>query len=151
MNAIAKFETFYQNLASMKVEELPSLYSHDVIFIDPIARHKGIDAVKTYFSKLLENAKHCTFTIHLVEQTSPVKQTNEKNIAQPTYLVTWTMIFTSDRMNKGQPITVDGITHLKIKDDKIAYHRDYYDLGQMVYENIPLLGRLIKMIKRTIG
>jgi limonene-1,2-epoxide hydrolase len=54
-------------------------------------------------------------------------------------------------MNKGKPIAVDGITMLKIADDRVVYHRDYYDLGQMVYENIPLIGRLIKKIKRALS
>ena len=65
--------------------------------------------------------------------------------------MTWTMKFTSSKMNKGKPISVDGITMLVIENDKITYHRDYYDLGQMLYENVPLLGLIIKRIKRSLA
>lgn len=155
MNAITKFESFYTDLASMRVEQLADIYSNDVTFIDPIATHSGITAVKEYFSKLLQNAKHCTFAIHSIEQTVSVPTESDAESKNATdrssYLVTWKMSFTSSRINKGQPIHVDGVSQLKIIDDKITYHRDYYDLGQMIYENIPLLGKLIKRIKRTLG
>lgn len=140
MSAIKKFESFYTDLASMKIEQLASVYSKDVVFIDPIAAHEGINAVEDYFSKLLHNAKYCTFTIHEIQETKT-----------DNHVVTWQMVFTSSRMNKGQPIAVDGITVLKIADDRVVYHRDYYDLGQMVYENIPFIGRLIKKIKKALS
>ncbi|MFT6087163.1 MAG: hypothetical protein ACJAWT_001197 [Glaciecola sp.] len=151
MNAITKFESFYTDLASMKIEELAGLYSNDVTFIDPIAAHTGITAVEQYFTKLLDNAKHCTFNIYSIEQTISIPSESESTTDWSGYLVTWKMSFTSARINKGQPIHVDGVSQLRIKNDKITYHRDYYDLGQMIYENIPLLGKLIKRIKRTLG
>lgn len=151
MSAIKKFESFYTDLASMKVEELADIYSSDVTFIDPIAAHSGITSVENYFGKLLHNAKYCTFVIHSIEKTTAIKNqgVNESDILN--YLATWQMTFTSSRINKGKPISVDGITQLKISNDKIIFHRDYYDLGQMVYENIPLLGRVIRRIKRTMA
>jgi len=151
MNAIKKFESFYVNLESMKVEELADIYSSDVVFIDPIAAHSGITSVKSYFTKLLRNAKHCTFAIHSIQKIEAKKNAAVDEGALEEYLVTWKMTFATSGVNKGKPIFVDGITQLKIVDDKITFHRDYYDLGQMVYENIPLLGRIIKRIKRTLG
>ncbi|GAC28841.1 nuclear transport factor 2 family protein [Brumicola pallidula] len=150
MDAIRKFESFYTDLASMKVEELADIYSSDVTFIDPIAAHSGITAVESYFSKLLCNAKYCTFTIHSIEETTSINSESNTITTIPSYFVTWKMAFTSARMNQGQPIQVDGITQLKIEHNKIIYHRDYYDLGQMIYENVPLLGSVIKRIKRRL-
>lgn len=140
MDIIDQFSLFYTDLASMKVDELSNIYSQDIVFIDPIEKHEGIASVENYFTRLLNNAKFCTFTIHS-------KQATEDS----GYIVTWTMKFTSKSMKWGKPISVDGLTLLKIHKDKIVYHRDYYDLGQMVYENIPVLGRLITKIKRSIG
>ena len=48
-------------------------------------------------------------------------------------------------------INVDGITQLKVVDDIIVYHKDYYDLGEMVYEHIPLLGYFVKKIKTRLA
>jgi hypothetical protein len=37
------------------------------------------------------------------------------------------------------------------KAGKVRYHRDYFDLGAMLYEHLPLLGSLVKTIKRRLG
>ncbi len=124
----------------MKVSDLITIYDENVTFIDPIAEHQGLPAVEEYFARLLKNAKHCNFTIHSTETASSDK-----------YVVTWTMNYSSARMNSGKGISLDGITLLQTSNDKIIFHRDYYDLGQMVYENIPLLGRIIKKIKRSMA
>lgn len=140
MSIIDKFSRFYTDLASMQISELAEIYSTDVVFIDPIAQHAGLTAVELYFSKLLKNAKFCEFDIHYKK---PVEQTG--------FVVSWTMKFTSSRINKGRPVAVNGLTVLEIAHDKIVFHRDYYDLGQMVYEHVPFLGRIIKKIKRSLG
>jgi hypothetical protein len=41
-------------------------------------------------------------------------------------------------------ITLDGTTQLGVSDDSIIYHKDYYDLGEMVYEHVPILGFVVK-------
>lgn len=140
MSTIERFSRFYTDLASMRIDMLKEIYSADVIFIDPIASHKGIAAVEHYFGKLLKNARYCEFDIH-----------NKDATGDEGYVVNWTMRFTSTRINKGKPITVDGISVLTLKNDKIVFQRDYYDLGQMVYEHIPILGRVIKKIKRGLS
>ena len=140
MSTIEQFLMFYTDLESMKVEHLKNIYSKDVVFIDPIAHHKGLAAVEAYFSKLLKNAKFCVFTIHNTSATEDAG-----------YVINWTMRFTSSRINKGKPVSVDGITVLQLSDDIIVHHRDYYDLGQMVYEHVPLLGSIIKRIKRSLS
>ncbi|MBF7074696.1 nuclear transport factor 2 family protein [Glaciecola sp. MH2013] len=140
MQAIKKFERFYTDLASMQLDALPDLYSKEVVFIDPIAEHRGIEALVNYFSRLLENAKYCTFSIQ------SIKQAGDKN-----HVVTWQMRFSSSKMNKGKPIEVDGITLLEIEDNKVTYHRDYYDLGQMIYDNVPLLGWVTRRIKKSMS
>lgn len=140
MSTIEKFSRFYTDLASMQIDTLKDIYSIDVVFVDPIASHEGLASVERYFGKLLKNAKYCEFTIH---ETLP---TGEQG-----YVVTWTMRFTSTRINKGRPVSVNGISMLVLKNDKIVSHRDYYDLGEMVYEHVPLLGRIIKKIKEGLA
>lgn len=140
MNVIDKFASFYNDLASMQISELSMIYSPNVSFIDPIAKHEGLASVEAYFGKLLHNAAHCEFEIHSI------------NAATDTdYFVNWTMHYTSTRINKGEPIAVEGVTFLKIDNNLITYHRDYYDLGQMVYEHIPILGRIIKFLKKGLN
>ena len=57
------------------------------------------------------------------------------------------MSFTHPKLAGGKAIIVDGATDLRF-DEKITYHRDYIDMGQMLYEHIPVLGSAIRYIKK---
>jgi hypothetical protein len=40
---------------------------------------------------------------------------------------------------------------LRTRNGKIYYHRDYFDMGAMLYEHLPLLGRIIQRLKHRLG
>ena len=65
--------------------------------------------------------------------------------------LTWTMTLEHPKLQKGKTICVNGVSHLKFRDGQVIYHRDYFDLGEMLYENLPLLGSVIKAIKQRLG
>jgi len=35
--------------------------------------------------------------------------------------------------------------------DKVYRHRDYFDAGAMLYEHLPVVGRVVSWLKRRIG
>jgi hypothetical protein len=56
------------------------------------------------------------------------------------------------RGGRGGAQCVPGVSHLKLAaDGRIAYHRDYWDPAEGIYERIPLLGALMRWIKRRAG
>jgi hypothetical protein len=59
----------------------------------------------------------------------------------------WIMYLRHKRLNKGVLVTVDGLSLLRIDGQRIGYHRDYFDAGQLLYENVPVLGRMIRWIR----
>lgn len=142
MKVIDRFCQIYADITQIKPSDLADIYRDDVEFIDPITRHKGIDEVKKYFENLLDQAQSCKFDITSILPTTD----NQSGV---THCVTWTMHLRLKTGNKY--ICVDGITLLKVDDDMIAYHKDYYDLGEMVYEHIPLLGYFVKKIKTRLA
>ena len=67
------------------------------------------------------------------------------------FFVEWNMTVCHPKLNRAQPIIVPGATLFEINNNnKITYHRDYFDAGIMLYEQIPLLGKIIKWIKRKL-
>ena len=123
-------------------DALSSIYASNVTFIDPITTHCGLEDVQNYFAKLVEQAERCEFDI---ETIASVDDANDSF----THIVNWTMLLVLK--HKDNPITLDGTTQLKVQDDRIVYHKDYYDLGELVYENVPLLGFVIKKIKERLA
>ena len=57
------------------------------------------------------------------------------------------MNYAHPKLAGGKDIVVDGATDLMFE-EKIIYHRDYIDMGQMLYEQIPVLGSIIRYIKK---
>ena len=142
MTAIDRFANFYQTLAIADITQLEQIYANDITLIDPVGTHHGLAQLTAYFENLLVNAKHCEFAIHHI-----AAHEQQDLLTHQSFTVTWTMSFATPRLNAGETIHVDGITLLKVRDDAIFFHQDYYDLGQMVYEHVPILKFIIKKIK----
>ncbi|MBM88033.1 MAG: transcriptional regulator [Gammaproteobacteria bacterium] len=129
----------YLRLGLENLEEIKSLYTDDVYFEDPSHGVQGKAALEKYFTNQFQNLQDCSFKFH---QTI----TNGSDI-----FMAWTMFLKHPRLNSGGIIRVEGASYLKTRNGKIYYHRDYFDLGALVYENVPILGRIVSKIKRRLG
>jgi hypothetical protein len=59
------------------------------------------------------------------------------------------MHYAHPKLNGSKDIQLEGATKI-LFEDKIHYHKDYFDGGALLYEHIPLMGKLIKLIKRRL-
>jgi hypothetical protein len=133
------FLDVYQNLNRDNVHILGTIYTDDIHFVDPAHEIHGLDKLTSYFKSMYQNVQSIEFAY---------RQTDE--LKSETY-VQWDMTFVHKKLAGGRQITMSGITFLQFHSDgMIYYHRDYFDLGAMVYEHIPLLGRLVRSIKRSL-
>ena len=150
MDVIGRFCKIYADICQISPDDLEHIYANDVLFVDPITTHRGIDEVKRYFSNLLTQAESCKFDIADILACSAngteLYPTRHSNV---THIANWTMTLTLKDSDK--QITLDGTTQLGVSDDSIIYHKDYYDLGEMVYEHVPILGFVIKKIKGKLA
>jgi len=135
---IDKFIDFYTDFSSGKTSKLAGVYADDVIFEDPAHRLEGIDALRTYFERNLENVDECVFDI-LHTQTSTERASVE-----------WVMTFRHPHLNGGKVVKVDGVSMLSYQ-DKVVWHRDYYDMGQLLYEQVPFLGAVVRRLKKRVA
>lgn len=133
---LSNFISTYENLSKTNLWLLPGTYHKDVVFVDPMHQIEGIEALQAYFEHLYTNLSFCNFNI-------------ERTIVEDNQAaVYWVMTYQHPKLNNGQTVTVHGNSHLKGEKNKIIYHRDYLDLGAMLYEQIPVFGRLTQWIKQ---
>lgn len=130
---------FYCQLSKHTLHHLPEIYHQDVVFADPAHRIEGLESLHQYFVNLYQNVQRCEFTIY-----------EQHQIEQTAFLV-WTMQLQHPKLASGRVIDVQGMSQIKFQDDKVIYHRDYFDLGEMLYEQLPLLGSLVRAVKRRLG
>jgi ketosteroid isomerase-like protein len=129
----------YCSLATGNTAELAPLYSEDVYFEDPSHGIQGKAALVERFHHLYRNVDSCNFKFHQTLDTGG------------EIFLAWTMILRQRGPKSGEVIRVEGASFLKVRNNRIYYHRDYFDLGAFVYENVPMLGSIIKRIKQRLA
>lgn len=141
---VEEFMAMYQSLNKDNLHLLKSVYAEDVEFVDAMHEVKGLPALTEYFAGMYGNLTSVSIQITGV-QTNAFDAPDEHGNLGQAYM-TWVMTYSHPRLAGGKPIDLDGVTRL-LYSDKVNYHRDYADLGQMLYEHIPLLGSVIRLVK----
>ncbi|EKB27570.1 nuclear transport factor 2 family protein [Aeromonas dhakensis] len=138
--SLARFVALYQQLNRDELHRLPEVYANEVVFTDPAHRIEGLAALTDYFAALYQRLAYCRFVI-----TSQLQQGRQAWLG-------WTMTFSHPRLRGGAPVAVEGATRLEFDETgKVCLHRDYFDMGAMLYEQLPLLGSVVRTIKGRLG
>ena len=131
-------ETFATlNLDSL--DRLGELYSNDVQFRDPLHQRDGLPALRSYFEKLYTNVQDIRYDFLDVDEIAPGHG----------YL-RWTLHFRHPRLSRGQPISLQGCSHLRWA-THVYLHHDYFDAGALLYEHVPVVGGVIGWIKGRLA
>ena len=135
---IDQFVSVYASLNANNVDELDKVYAPNIEFVDPVHQISGLPEVKKYVQHMYENiTDYELIVLDSVQGNS-------------TAYLTWSLRFCHPKLNGGNKIEFEGVSKLDF-DDKIVKHQDFYDLGAMLYEHIPVFGFLVKVIKSKAG
>ncbi len=138
---IKKVTNFFDNLSVDTVEIVDEFYHPDAQFIDPLVNLHGSEKIKSYYKNIYQPVESIEF-----EFTDFICEDHK-------VAAFWTMRLQAPKLNKGKPFNVPGISqlHFDTTSDLVIFHRDYYDLGEFIYERIPVLSLLIKLIKARLS
>lgn len=135
-----EFLALYQALNRENIHRIGEIYTEDIHFIDPAHEIRGLDKLRDYFEHLYANVEQIEFDFidHLVDGDRG--------------FVRWSMKYSHPRLKGGQAITVPGSSFLQfVADGRVCYHQDYFDLGSMLYQHLPIIGFMVKSINRRLG
>lgn len=132
-----KIRTFFNTLSKDSIDLVDEFYDADVLFRDPIEEIRGIKDMKTYYASMYKNVRSITF------QFQEIYSKEDSSVA------VWVMTFEAEGLNSGKAIKVEGTSRMIFHPDtdKVVFHQDYFDVGQMVYEYVPVLGGMIRFVK----
>ena len=134
---IELFKTSYRNMMQTDLSRLDQLYSEDVVFKDPIHQIRGLASMQDYLAEMCSNLNECQF--EFLDQLQ----------SEDTAYIKWNMNFSHPKLAAGKLISVRGISQLHF-DEKISFHEDVYDMGAMLYEQLPVMGPLTCWLKRRL-
>ena len=128
---------FFETLTPAQVERLADLYTADAQFKDPFNAVQGLAAVQQVYRHMYVSLESPHFIV-----------TNRIVDGHQCFL-TWEFKFSFRNFRKGVPQTVVGGSHLVLADDgRIRLHRDYWDAAEELYEKLPVVGSLMRLLKK---
>lgn len=135
--AVDRLVALFTAFAPADLARLGEFYTEDAAFKDPFNEVRGLAQVRRIYAHMFESLQDPRFTI-----TSRVVQDGQCFLA-------WEFRFAMRSWRRGQEQLVRGGSHLVLAaDGRIAVHRDYWDATEEVYEKLPLLGALMRWLKR---
>ncbi len=138
--AATRARAFYENLTPGDVERLDDVYAPNAYFRDPFNEVRGVPDIRRIFAQMFEQLADCRF--HVLETV----------VDEQGALLTWDMTFRMRRYRPERVQTIHGATHLKFDPaGRIAYHRDYWDAAGELYEKLPVIGTLMRWLRRRLG
>lgn len=136
---LQRFAQGFAGLDSEHLDALAELYSPDVQFRDPLHHVQGLPALRAYFTELYKQVEALRVDVHGFDE-----------VGEGCGYLRWTLHFRHPRLRGGAPISVDGCSYLRWR-ERVYLHHDYFDAGALLYEHLPLLGRLIAWLKRRLA
>ncbi|MGE8361231.1 nuclear transport factor 2 family protein [Pseudomonas sp.] len=137
---LRRFAREFAALDKDNLDRLGELYADDVLFRDPLHEVYGLAGVHQYFTELYANVSDLNFQFHGMDQ-----------VRDGEGYLRWTMSYRHPRLAGGELIQVAGCSHLMWHNHKVHQHRDYFDAGNLLYEHLPVMGRIIRWLKGRLA
>jgi steroid Delta-isomerase len=137
---VAHVVDFFESLTLAGTAGIRAIYAADAWFKDPFNEVRGADRIQAIF-------------IHMFGQVdAPRFVVREALVEGQAAVLIWEFHFGFRRPLPRGARVIRGCSHLRFTTDgRIDYHRDYWDAAEELYEKIPVLGGLMRLLRRKGG
>ncbi len=130
------FVAFFEQLKPEDLPRLARFYAADTRFKDPFNEVVGVEAVAGIFRHMFDSLDAPRFVVRDV-----IVQGEQA-------FLSWDFLFRMRRFNRDEQC-IRGGSHLRFgPDGLITEHRDYWDAAEELYEKLPVVGGLMRWLKR---
>lgn len=130
---------FYETLRPQTVVQIERLYAREAGFKDPFNEVRGTAAIRRIFDHMFRQVDAPRFEI-----VSAAVQGDAAFLA-------WTMAYRPHGRPQAE-MRIRGCTAVRFDaTGRVAWHRDYWDAAEELYEKLPLLGLLMRWLRRRIA
>ena len=137
---LARVVAFYETLSPHSLARIGEVYAPDARFKDPFNEVQGLAAIENVFRHMYRQVHEPRFSV-----TSSMGEGAEAWLA-------WEFRFRFQGWRESEVQLVRGATHLRLAPDgRVTEHRDYWDTGEELFARLPLLGGLMRFLRRRLG
>lgn len=134
---IDEIKNFYLDINNLQVDNISRLYHSDCVYQDPFTRTTGLEAFHSYLSarsNRLNNAR-----IEFLDQT----------LSNGHIYLKWNLYVASNKPDHA-PIMARGMSQI-LYNNKIYYHEDLYNLNELIFDHVPILGFATRLVRKNLG
>lgn len=138
--ALLRFVDYWHALTPATVDAINTIYTEAAYFRDPFNEVTGIEKIHHIFADMFVRLDDPKFTItETIEEPHGV-------------LLIWDFTFRLKTLKPQLTRRIHGTSHIRFAaDGRVQYHRDYWDAAGELYEQLPLVGSLIRFLKKRMG
>lgn len=127
---------YYESLKVSSLDDLASVVHEDVTFKDPFNDVRGVEAYKAVLGHMFNAAPDIKFTVlHCAYDGDAC-------------FLRWDSRATVKALGQ-DPWVVQGMSELRFAPDgRVLSHIDYWDSAAQFYERVPVLGSILRFIRR---
>ena len=138
--SLVRLVDYWQTLTPETVDAIATIYTEDAYFRDPFNEVTGIEKIRHLFADMFVRLDAPTFTI-----TETIEQPHGA-------LLIWDFTFRIKTLKPEMNRRIHGTSHIRFAPDgRVQYHRDYWDAAGELYEQLPLVGTLMRFLKKRAG
>jgi hypothetical protein len=131
---------FWETMSADSLADIATVYTEDVAFRDPFNDIRGIGKLRHICDDMFVKLDGVKFDI--------IETIEEDNRA---FLI-WNFQFRIKTLKPDLLRTIHGGSHLRFAaDGRVEYHRDYWDAAGELYEQLPVVGALMRFLKKRAG
>jgi hypothetical protein len=135
--ATENLATFFETLSPQSVAQLHTVYDEQATFKDPFNQVQGLPEIERIFRHMYValDQPHFVVTGQVVDGAQA--------------FLTWEFRFRFKRFDTTTLQAVRGASHVVFNEQGlVTMHRDYWDAAEELYEKLPLVGGVMRWLKR---
>ena len=131
---------YFETITEATVPQLRDFYAADAYFKDPFNEVHKVEQIEHIFAHMFGPLSEPRFIVH-----TRIEQGDEA-------FLTWDFRFRIKKYKPDVEQVIRGGSHLCFDaQNKVCYHRDYWDAAEELYEKLPLIGGLMRFVKRRMA
>jgi hypothetical protein len=135
--AVQRLVVYFESLSPESVAQLGMHYDPHARFTDPFNDVTGLAAIEGIFAHMFVALKQPRFVV------------TEQVVQGQQCFLTWEFRFGFKTFHPGVEQVILGASHVKFSDaGLVTVHRDYWDAAQELYEKLPLVGSVMRWLKK---
>lgn len=133
---LARYIAFFEHISPQALEEIDTLFTQDAVFSDPFNEARGPHEIRAVFEHMFKTCESPQFAVQEVVEQGAV-----------AYLHWHFTYGVAQHQNQ-----IEGVSRVHMSPEgKVQSHIDYWDPARQLYEQVPLLGALLKRLRRRLS